>query len=43
MAVPAEATPAKTRAENAVTLQTIVELVRSIMHADVTSLVQFSL
>src|SRR6266852_687073 len=43
MAVPAEATPAKPRAENAVTLQTIVELVRSIMHADVTSLVQFSL
>src|SRR6266849_11047859 len=43
MAAPAEATPVKPRAESASTLQTVVELVRSIMHADVTSLVQFSL
>jgi PAS domain S-box-containing protein len=43
MAASAEATPAKPRAESASTLQTIVELVRSIMRADVTSLVRFSL
>lgn len=43
MAVPAEATPAKPRAESASTLQTIVELVRSIMRADTASVVSFSL
>ncbi|HVS82190.1 MAG TPA: ATP-binding protein [Pyrinomonadaceae bacterium] len=43
MAVPAEATPAKPRPESASTLQTIVELVRRIMHADVASIVSFSL
>jgi signal transduction histidine kinase len=43
MAVPAEATPAKPRAESASTLQTIVELVRSIMRADTASIVSFSL
>src|SRR5216684_2370650 len=39
----AEATPAKPRPESASTLQTIVELVRRIMHADVASIVSFSL
>src|SRR5713226_903104 len=39
----AEATPARPRPESASTLQTIVELVRRIMHADVASIVSFSL
>src|SRR5712691_451372 len=43
MAVPAEPTPAKPRPESASTLQTIVELVRRTMHADVASIVSFSL
>jgi len=43
MAVPAEPTPAKPRPESASTLQTIVEPVRRIMHADVASIVSFSL
>lgn len=43
MAVSAEATPAKPQPESATTLQMIVELVRRIMHADVASIVSFSL
>src|SRR5712692_2844107 len=39
----AEATSAKPRAESASTLQTIVELVRRTMRADVASIVSFSL
>ena len=39
----AEATPANSRPESASTLQTIVELVRRTMHADVASIVSFSL
>ena len=42
MAVPFEATPARSQPESASTLQTIVELVRRIMHADTTSVVTFS-
>ena len=43
MAVPAEAAPVQSRPQSATTLHTIVELVRRIMHADVTSVVSFSL
>src|SRR6266849_4268382 len=43
MAVPAEAAPVKSRPQSVTTLNTIVELVRRIMHADVTSVVSFSL
>jgi len=43
MAVPAEAAPVQSRPQSATTLHTIVELVRRIMHADVTSVVRFSL
>ncbi len=43
MAAPAEATPAKPQPESASTLQTIVELVRRTMRADVASIVSFSL
>src|SRR6266852_3597205 len=43
MAVPAEAAPVKSRPQSVTTLHTIVELVRRIMHADVTSVVSFSL
>ena len=43
MAAPAEATPASFQPESASTLQTIVELVRRTMHADVASIVSFSL
>src|SRR6266850_1243647 len=43
MAAPAEATPARFQPESASTLQTIVELVRRTMHADVASIVSFSL
>src|SRR6266849_4222002 len=43
MAAPVEATPARPQPESASTLQTIVELVRHIMHADVASIVSFSL
>ena len=43
MAVPAEAAPVQSRPQSVTTLHTIVELVRRIMHADVTSVVKFSL
>jgi two-component system NtrC family sensor kinase len=43
MAATAEATPARPQPESASTLQPIVELVRHIMHADVASIVSFSL
>lgn len=43
MAVPAEAPPVQSRPQSVTTLHTIVELVRRIMHADVTSVVRFSL
>jgi two-component system NtrC family sensor kinase len=43
MAVPAEATPVQSRPQSVTTLHTIVELVRRIMHADVTSILGFSL
>ena len=43
MTAPAEATPARFEPESASTLQTIVELVRRTMHADVASIVRFSL
>src|SRR6266849_2289859 len=43
MAAPAEATPARPQPESASTLQPIVELVRHIMHADMASIVSFSL
>jgi PAS domain S-box-containing protein len=43
MAAPAEVIDAPTQPESASTLRTIVELVRRIMHADVTSVVSFSL
>jgi two-component system NtrC family sensor kinase len=43
MAVPAEAAPVQSRPQSATTLHTIVELVRRIMRADVTSVVSFSL
>src|SRR5260370_5805223 len=43
MAAPAEATPARFQPEGACTLQTIVELVRRTMRADVASIVSFSL
>lgn len=43
MAVPAEVAPVQSRPQSATTLHTIVELVRRIMHADVTSVVRFSL
>lgn len=43
MAVPAEAAPVQSRPQSATTLHTIVELVRRIMRADVTSVVIFSL
>ena len=42
MAVPAEAAPVEFRPQSATTLHTIVELMRRIMHADVTSVVRFS-
>src|SRR5258708_13099172 len=43
MAVPAEAAPVQSRPQSVTTLHTIVELVRRIMRADVTSIVSFSL
>ena len=43
MAAPAEVTYTPSQSESASTLRTIVELVRRIMHADVTSIVRFSL
>jgi len=43
MTAPAEVTYAPTQPESASTLRTIVDLVRRIMHADVTSIVSFSL
>jgi two-component system NtrC family sensor kinase len=43
MAAPAEVTFTTSQHESATTLRTIVELVRRIMHADVTSIVSFSL
>ena len=43
MAVPAEAAPVQSRPQSATTLHTIVELVRRIMRADLTSVVSFSL
>ena len=43
MAAPAEATPSRFQPERASTLQTIVDLVRRTMHADVASIVSFSL
>src|SRR5258708_5719511 len=43
MAVPAEAAPVQSRPQSVTTLHTIVELVRRILRADVTSLVRFSL
>jgi two-component system NtrC family sensor kinase len=43
MAAPAEVTYTPSQSESAFTLRTIVELVRRILHADVTSIVSFSL
>ena len=43
MAVSAEAVPVPSQPQSATTLHTIVELVRRIMHADVISVVRFSL
>lgn len=43
MAVPAEAAPVQPRPQSVTTLHTIVELVRRITHADVASIVSFSM
>ena len=43
MAVPAEAAPVQSRPQSVTTLHTIVELVRRITHADVASIVSFSM